>query len=775
MSVVLDEYRDALVKCAPELEETLDALVHDAARIMSPQALDDYLKAALGFCNLGRGKDLPLAWLEEMPNVVKECGDDAVRDVASALMKLASMTSGAVLALAISTLPTAARRLGDPMLLNGYLQLLHRMAAKAPRGMRAMLEHIDELLSKLTLTGLRQWVDFGADAYRNNLAGQTKYFALETDDSKSMLQKVRKGTLFVDVQRKLNFYLRALWGRDFFIRPTAADLESFRPYIAERVIHLPDAVDDIGEVDGMDVYRAMSAHMAAHIAYTDGPQEGASALTPAQKWFIAFADDARVEWSATQQFPGLKTLWRALMPETPADHYEHRALRLLEQLAIALLDPDYRMDDEALQALADRFHAEIADNARNLKFTWNLGLDIFNVLQARKDVPSLRILEKLNIPYRDDNRFVWETDPVNWVDEDAYIPGSQRQVRKKMSPVDMAFEVDVENAGDDAQEVWICETEFYDDDGITFNEKMGREPISDPFHYQEWDYHVQLYRPDWVTLYEKRPPKGDPELIDRIMLEYKPVSHRIKQIIDKLRPQGVVRQRKLEDGEEIDINAAIEAMIDIRMGRQPDPRITYRNVINQRDLAIVILLDLSESTNDKLKDSDKTVLDLTREATALVAKAIEGIGDTFAIHGFNSNGRHEVFYYRYKDFEQPLDDDAKARLSGMQGGLSTRMGAAMRHAGEHLRRRPEKRKLLLVITDGEPADVDERDPQYLRFDTKKAVEELHRDGINSYCLTLDPLADRYVSRIFGATNYTIIDHVERLPEKLPILFASLTT
>jgi nitric oxide reductase NorD protein len=110
----------------------------------------------------------------------------------------------------------------------------------------------------------------------------------------------------------------------------------------------------------------------------------------------------------------------------------------------------------------------------------------------------------------------------------------------------------------------------------------------------------------------------------------------------------------------------------------------------------------------------------------------------------------------------------------MKGGLSTRMGAALRHAGHHLLKQPEKRKLILLVTDGEPADIDERDPQHLRHDTKKAVEELYSKGVLSYCLTLDPNADDYVKRIFGANNYTIIDNVDRLPEKLPTLFASLT-
>jgi nitric oxide reductase activation protein len=215
-------------------------------------------------------------------------------------------------------------------------------------------------------------------------------------------------------------------------------------------------------------------------------------------------------------------------------------------------------------------------------------------------------------------------------------------------------------------------------------------------------------------------------------------------------------------------------MVAIRMGQQPSQRITMRNVINRRDLSVLVLLDLSESTNELVAGTDKSILALTREACALVATAINGIGDPYAIHGFASDGRHDVHYFRFKDFNQKFDHEVKERLAGMRGGLSTRMGGALRHAGQHLLKQPERKKLLLVITDGEPADIDERDPQHLRFDTRKAVEELATKGVLTYCLTLDPNADNYVKRIFGANNYTIVDRVERLPEKLPTLFASLT-
>jgi len=265
--------------------------------------------------------------------------------------------------------------------------------------------------------------------------------------------------------------------------------------------------------------------------------------------------------------------------------------------------------------------------------------------------------------------------------------------------------------------------------------------------------------------------------MDEILTKYKPIASRIRHLIDALQPQGIARKRGFEEGEEIDLNAAVRAFIDIRRGIMPVPRINIRITRHIRDLAIVVLMDLSESTNEPIDQDDPdspTVLSLTREATGLLSWAIDSIGDAFAVHGFASDGRHDVQYYRFKDFNEPYDDEAKARMAGMQGGLSTRMDAALRHAGWHLSQQPAQRRLVLLVTDGEPADIDERDPQYLRHDTKKAVEDLVMMGIHTYCLTLDPLADRYVSRIFGENRYSIVDHVERLPERLPAVFAMIT-
>ncbi len=772
MTIKLEAYQAELEASAPGLSDLVQAVYSDAVRQLSPTALEDLLDGACGLARLGKGNAVVVAYLDAMPMVARECGEEAIRDCRLAVMKLASMTSGEVLAMTFASLPVAASRFSDAELLAVYLQLLHRLAARVPRGLRPMLSHIDELLNRLTLSGLRAWAEFGAEAHQRNLAAQAAYFGLESQDSRAVLERERRGTLFVDVQRRLSAYLRAFWGRDFLLRPTISDHEDFRCFIEDGRLHLPDAADVHGTVSGLDVYRAMAAHMAAHLVYTSRPPS-IDGLTPAERFLIGFVEDARVERLAVKRFPGLRRLWRSLMPTEATPPASHPTITVLERFALALLDPTERTGDAKLDRLAERFHGAL-EHGENISL--NLGRALADHLSAQKMMPSLRLLERIRLPWRDDNRFFWQPEHFDRLEMFGGAASGEAQIRRRVGLMEFINETDVENAGDDAQEIWVLGTELfpYEDEGVSYNQLEGRPQVSAPVHYPEWDYQMQVVRPNWVTLREHAAPRGAPAVIDTMLSEQKAVGQRVRRIVDQLRPQGLQRVRRLEDGEELDLGAAVDAMVMLRLGRQPDARITMRNVIHRRDLAALILIDLSESTNELVHGSTRSVIDLTREACALLSTAISGIGDPFAIHGFASNGRHDVRYMRFKDFDQRFDADAKSKLAGMSGGLSTRMGAAMRHAGRYLARRREAHRLLLVITDGAPADVDERDPQHLRMDTKKAVEDLRAEGIRTYCLSLDPLADRYVERIFGAGGYAVIDHVRRLPERLPTLFGSLT-
>lgn len=784
MRVDFSEYVTCLDAESSEHHEALESSYHEAARIMSPRGLANYLQGLKAMCALGKDQDLVLTYVQEMPGVAKEVGEDVVPDVVEHLMKLASHTSGTVITLLMANLPLAAQRLGDADMLRGFLNLIHQLAGRAPRGLRPMLENLDELLSKLTLGGLRRWALWGAQAHARDLDGQIAYFGLQTESSRAVFQKERRGTLFVDYQRRLNFYLRALWARAFFMRPTSGDYElrqGLRPFIQDYQIHLPDAFDDFYGIKGLEIYRGAAAHCAAHMVYTHKPIS-AEQLSPAQMKFIELFEDARIEYLAMQNFPGLRKLWlgffTALHRAKEAAVEWHPMVELMVRMARALLDETYRDDAELVNRAAAEFRGELAERPYDNQISWDAGITFYNEAVTITALPNLRTLESWPIPYRDDNRYIWSFSEADHLAEGAQYWCPTQQVRKHVNVMELVNEVDCELAGDDAQEIWVLSTPFWlDQEGCTINELEGKEPVSDPYHYQEWDYHVQLYRPDWATVIERRQPKGDPQVMDEILAKYQPIAGRIRHLIDALQPQGIVRRRGYEEGEEIDLNAAIRAMIDIRRGIMPNPRINIRVVRHVRDLAVVVLIDLSESTNEHIDKDDPdspTVLELTREATGLLAWAIDSIGDPFALHGFASDGRHDIQYYRFKDFNQRYDEESKARLAGIKGGLSTRMGAALRHAGWHLSQQPSQRRLVLLITDGEPADIDERDPQYLRHDTKKAVEDLAMMGINTYCLTLDPLADRYVARIFGENRYSIVDHVQRLPERLPAVFAAIT-
>jgi nitric oxide reductase activation protein len=168
------------------------------------------------------------------------------------------------------------------------------------------------------------------------------------------------------------------------------------------------------------------------------------------------------------------------------------------------------------------------------------------------------------------------------------------------------------------------------------------------------------------------------------------------------------------------------------------------------------------------------LLQLSQEAVSLVAWAIECLGDPYAIAGFHSNTRHDVRFQHIKGFSESFDDGVKARLAAMEAGYSTRMGAALRHAGHYLSHRKADKKILLLLTDGEPADIDVEDGQHLRADARKAVEEIASEGVTTFCLSLDKNADEYVSEIFGR-HWRVLDKPERLPEVLPMLYASLTS
>ena len=730
----------------PQVEEVFEDVMAEALAVLTREGLDAYLEAARVLGKLGRGVEPMLVFLEEWPSVAQSTGEAALPAVMALIQRLQKSPNGRAIAPFLQTLAPVARRLQSQAQLQHYLDITldlkarttgsihgHHTTFPSP-GLPEFFAQAPALLNQLTLAGLKNWVEYGIRNYRSHPERQKDYFSLQSADSRAVLQRERHGTLLVDVERKLDLYLRGLWQDSDHLVPYSTAFDEIRkpvPYYDKLGIRLPDVYDDAGAVSGLDRYRATLAHMVGHRRWSEA--QIADNWSPFQRMAVEFFEDCRIETLLIHEYPGLRRIFLALHPrphENACDPETTSCLRhRMAMLSRALLDPDHGYVDVDLNDFVARFHAIMSKGESSTREIAALALSYVAKTRRQSDQLARVHFDDTVVDYRDDNRQLWK----------------------------FIEEGDEEEAFDEKRK-------------IEQGEEIHGLP---PRHYPEWDYNSQTYRPDWASVYESLHASGNPADIDRLLQKHSALAKQLKKMLDLLKPQDKVRIRYQEEGSELDLDVAIRSLIDFKGGATPDPRINMSHRTDGRDIAVMLLLDLSESLNEKAAGSDQTILELSQEAVSLLAWAIEKLGDPFAIAGFHSNTRHDVRYLHIKGYGEHWNDDVKARLAAMQAGYSTRMGAAMRHAAHYLGARSADKKLMLILTDGMPSDVDAHDERLLIEDARQAVKELDQDNIFTYCISLDPKADEYVSDIFGR-QYSVIDHVERLPERLPQLFMALT-
>jgi nitric oxide reductase activation protein len=763
MSLEFEQHAGSLTSLAPAAVEVVRASWSQACKAFGDAGIEVYLAGirALGSADAAAGPFT--AFVRAAPDIAEEAGHQSVSRLLGLLQSLRGDVEPGLLELVVTTSAVAARRLGDPQLFSAYLQLAGECARLDPTALSLLLARLDLLLGRLTVAGLRRWVIRGLRAYPDDLEGRWAYFRLENDEAVVALRAESEGTLFAVAQRQLDLYLRALAVQPVRLRASAGrnqlDQEP-RPFLEPRTLHVPDAFPPTGGVTGDEVYRAALAHALAHLRFSP-PRQAVGRLKPMAIVVISLIEDARVEQLLIREYPGLQQLWSRLHTAVPSGELGFDALT--RRLARALIDPSYEDDNYWVnkgRSLFQQNLAKLEDYAAFRQIASVLGNDL-GQMRVRFD-PKTYVVEPR---YRDDNRFLWEFSSED-TEQIQQEHGEVESVRPETGPGGAELDLGQveESASPDREQ----------ERKALIPVTPEAESISAPVKYPEWDYLIAAERPAWCTVIEKRPPHAPLESVAAILERHHALVDQIRGMVRAVQLQKPLKRRRQQDGDDIDLDAAIGALISIRSRQTPDQRVHVRVGRRVRDLAVLVLLDLSESTNDRVAGTFTSVLDLSREATVLLADAMSQIGDAFAIHGFASNGRHEVEYYRLKDFDRPYDDHAKERLAGMRGQLSTRMGAAIRHAGQFLRYRRSARKLVLLITDGEPSDVDVRDARYLRADTKKAVDALAKYGVHTFCMTLDPKADEYVKQIFGERNYMVVDHISRLPERLPMLYMRVT-
>ncbi|MGV3741492.1 MAG: nitric oxide reductase activation protein NorD [Burkholderiaceae bacterium] len=282
--------------------------------------------------------------------------------------------------------------------------------------------------------------------------------------------------------------------------------------------------------------------------------------------------------------------------------------------------------------------------------------------------------------------------------------------------------------------------------------------------YPEWDFRADAYREPGTTVHVSTVQEGPQAWVDETLASHRTILEQVRRRFEMLRPQRM-RFRKQLEGEEIDIDAYIAARADFKAGLPLNYALYQTSRIARRDMAIAILIDISGSTEARVSGS-KRVIDIEREASLLVSVAMENMGEPFCIQAYSGEGPDGVVVRTVKSFEESYSATVARRIGSLEPEQYTRSGPAIRHATSTLMKQPARHRLLLLLSDGHPNDVDEYGGRYGVEDMRQAVQEAKLQGVSPFCLTIDRQAADYLSKTFGQHQYALLPKPELLPTVL---------
>ena len=287
------------------------------------------------------------------------------------------------------------------------------------------------------------------------------------------------------------------------------------------------------------------------------------------------------------------------------------------------------------------------------------------------------------------------------------------------------------------------------------------------FLYNEWDYRRQHYRKNWCAVREVNITPIYDDFVETTLHKYSGLIKHLRKTFEAMRDEDRLLKRQVY-GDGVDIDALVEALADAHDGREMSDRLFTRMHRVERNIAVVFMVDMSGSTKGWINEAE-------RESLILLAETLETLGDRYAIYGFSGMARKRCEIYRIKEFDEPYNDEIKARISGIEPKDYTRMGFAIRHLSHILNEVEARTRILITLSDGKPDDYDSYRGDYGIEDTRRALLEARRDGIHPYCITIDREARDYLPHLYGAAAYTVIDEVRQLPLKVSDIYRRLTT
>lgn len=488
-----------------------------------------------------------------------------------------------------------------------------------------------------------------------------------------------------------------------------------RPILSDTALMLPAGM-------AWEDARAAVAHVAAHLRHSI-PHQKVGALKPMSQLVIASVEDARVERLLLLQLPGIRPWFMSRLRAQRAVGLT--IADLLGRMGRALADNDWIDPNPWVHKARELFaRTEAAHGLHDPAPFRAIGAVLANDLgQMRVRLDTQQFVPPL--AYRDDHSWLW----AQTASADEAIPQTMSEAHA-------------------AQADAACPPPPEGD----------RQPS---VLYGEWNYRLRHLRNDWCTVLERAHVGGAPELgvSGHPRLELGPLRQTARR--ERLRHQ--------REGDAIDLDACIRFVADRRGGRVPDTRLFVRHRRQTESAALLVLMDLSQSTLDPLPGGG-TLLALAQQAALALVEAGRAAGDRVAVHGFSSNTRHAVSYWRLLEAHEPLDEATLGRLASAPARHSTRLGAALRHATGLLAGTRAAHKAVFVLTDGQPSDIDVHDRSYLTEDARHAVQQAAGSGVRVLGLGTDTGAAPGLRRIFGA-NARVVATPRQLPAQLLALYA----
>lgn len=333
---------------------------------------------------------------------------------------------------------------------------------------------------------------------------------------------------------------------------------------------------------------------------------------------------------------------------------------------------------------------------------------------------------------------------------------------------------DAESAAEDLDIISLAKKRKAGSAGIKFDLDLPAPenddlPLGAGMKLPEWNYKTKSFKKDFCLV---QPMLSDEALPCSLPLHLQADANKLSQLFSHF-SCNPTRVNKQQDGNEIDMDSWMEGLAsNFKDTSEQDFFIHDKKSL--RDISCLLLTDISLSTEAHVSES-KRVIDCIRDSIFVFAEALQYSQDPFAIYGFSSIKNKQVRYQLIKNFSEPYRDQTRGRIQAIKPGFYTRMGAAIRQSTLLLEKQPTKQKLLLIVSDGKPNDLDQYEGRYGIEDTRQAILEAKQKGLTPFCITIDTNANDYLPYLFGSQSFCIIKRPQDLCTELPKIYLNLTS